>query len=41
MDGVTEPHHDESLHFQVEIGDKQSQWHAHTNAITHALAVTI
>jgi hypothetical protein len=43
MDGVMEPHHDESIPFQMAVGDEQGQWLRHTNAITYegpALAVT-
>jgi hypothetical protein len=37
IDGVIEPHHDESLHFQMGVGDEQGQWPPNTNAITFVL----
>ena len=37
MDGITEPHHDESIPFQMSVGDEQGQWPPHTNVITYEL----
>ena len=37
MDGITEPHYDESIPFQMGIGDEHDQWPPHTNAITYDL----
>ena len=37
MDGITEPHYDESIPFQMGIGDEHDQWPPHTNAITYEL----
>jgi hypothetical protein len=37
MDGVTEPHHDESIAFQMGVGEEQGQWSPHANTITYEL----
>jgi hypothetical protein len=37
IDGVTKPHYDEFLPFQVAIGNEHSQWPPLTNAITYKL----
>jgi hypothetical protein len=37
MDGLTDPHHDESILPQVALKEEQSQWPPHTNVMTYEL----
>lgn len=37
VDGVTEPHQDESIAYQMGVGEEQGQWSPHTNVITYEL----
>ena len=37
MDGVVDTNCDDMLHFPMGIGEEQSQWPPHTNAITYEL----